>query len=63
MPDVAIEVASTTDSWPYLKRKIARYIDDGAGYAIAINPETGQIFERGDAPAGLALDVRAIVEA
>jgi Uma2 family endonuclease len=60
MPDVAIEVKSYTDSWPKLQRKIDKYIEDGATYAIAIDPESGDTYERGQCPDGLSIDVAAI---
>jgi Uma2 family endonuclease len=63
MPDVVIEVASKTDAWATLKRKIDKYVADGAGYGIAIDPQTREVYERGTCPAGLSVDVAAIAEA
>ncbi len=63
VPDVVIEVASKSDSWTALVRKIDKYIADGARYAIAIDPATRTTYERGTCPAGLELDIDAIAEA
>lgn len=63
MPDIVIEVASPTDAWPAVKQKIEKYLRDGCAYAVAIDPETGEAFERGTPPAGLTLDFAAIVDA
>ncbi len=62
MPDVVIEVASKTDEWPLVTLKIDKYVADGAGYAIAIDPRTCEIYERGVCPANLLLDTRAIID-
>ena len=61
VPDVAIEVASPSDSWAALKRKIDRYVRDGATYAIAIDPESRDVYEGGKCPENLDLDIEAIV--
>ena len=63
VPDVAIEVKSPTDDWPALIAKIEEYRACGCGYAIAIDPDTGEVFERGVPPSGLHLDIDAIAEA
>ncbi len=63
MPDIVIEVASKTDAWPTVKRKIDKYLADGAGYAVALDPSTGEVYECGRPPAGFVLDARAIAEA
>ena len=63
MPDVAIEVASPSDRWLDVARKIDAFVADGAGYAIAIDPATCERYERGAPPADLALDVDAIIDA
>ncbi len=62
MPDVVIEVASKTDEWPLVTAKIDKYISDGAGYAIAIDPKTRAIYERGICPAALVLNTAAIID-
>jgi Uma2 family endonuclease len=63
MPDVVIEIAIKSDRWSRITAKIDKYAKDGAGYALAINPETGEIYERGTPPPGLALDIAAIIDA
>lgn len=63
MPDVAIEVASKTESWNRVTAKIDKYLSDGAGFALAIDPESGATYAAGEPPEGLALDVAAIVAA
>jgi Uma2 family endonuclease len=63
IPDVAVEIASPSDSWAALTRKIDKYLADGARYAIAIDPQSHEVYERGRRPDGLALDVAAIIAA
>jgi Uma2 family endonuclease len=63
MPDVVIEIASKTDSWPQVTAKIDAYIEGGARYALAIDPSNREVFWRGEAPADLALDTDAIIDA
>jgi Uma2 family endonuclease len=63
MPDVVIEVASKSDSWPAVTAKIDKFVADGSIYAIAINPRTRETYERGHCPDGLVLDIAAIVDA
>jgi len=60
MPDVAIEIASYTTDWPKLKKKIDRYVEHGAGYALAVDPRSHRTYERGQRPEGLALDLAAM---
>ncbi|MGH7728002.1 MAG: Uma2 family endonuclease [Vulcanimicrobiaceae bacterium] len=62
-PSVAIEVRSPSEPWAAACRKIDEYAAAGADYAIAIDPAAGITYERGNAPAGLALDVAAIADA
>jgi Uma2 family endonuclease len=62
-PEVAIEVASPSDRWSDVCGKIDAYIDNGARYAIAIDPESGKTYERGASPASLYLDTEAIANA
>jgi Uma2 family endonuclease len=62
-PDVAVEVASESDKWHEVKEKIERYMAAGARYAVAIDPQTGDIYELGVAPDRLRLDFRKIVDA
>lgn len=63
MPDVVIEVASPSDAWPLLKKKIDMYAQDGAGYALAIDPRTRATYISGSCPEGLVLDIDAIIDA
>ncbi len=62
-PDVCIEIASKPDSWKEVRQKIDRYVGYGALYAMAINPLTRDIYERGTAPAELELNTDAIIDA
>lgn len=62
-PDICIEIASKTDSWEKVRDKIDRYVAYGARYALAINPLTREIYERGSAVNGLELDTGAIIDA
>ncbi len=62
-PDVAIEVKSASDDFKETVAKIRFYFENGSGYAVAIDPETREVVERGSPPAGLVLDVGAIVDA
>jgi Uma2 family endonuclease len=63
MPDVVIEVASKSDTWADVTAKIDKYAADGAAFAVAIDPYTHAVYERGAAPAGLTLDYDAIIDA
>jgi Uma2 family endonuclease len=63
MPDVVLEVASKTDTWENVKAKIDKYAADGAPFAVAIDPETREVYERGNPPEGLSLNYDAIVDA
>jgi Uma2 family endonuclease len=63
MPDVVIEVASKTDAWSDVTAKIDKYAADGAAFAVAVNPQTREIYERGAAPADLTLEYDAIIDA
>jgi len=62
-PDIVIEIASDTDVWSDVVAKIEMYARSGARYALAIDPQRGATFAVGEAPAGLRLDVAAIVDA
>ena len=61
-PEVVIEVASTSDSWPQVCAKIDAYASAGAVYAVAIDPASRDVYARGNPPAGLELDLDAIVD-
>jgi Uma2 family endonuclease len=63
IPDVVIEVASKTDAWSDVTAKIDKYSIDGALYAVAIDPETRELYAHGEPPAGLTLDFDAIIDA
>jgi Uma2 family endonuclease len=62
-PDVAIEVRSISDNFRETIAKIDFYIENGTTYAVAIDPFTREIVERGEAPNGLVLDFNAIIDA
>jgi Uma2 family endonuclease len=62
-PDVAIEVKSDTDEFRDVIAKIESYIERGSSYAVAIDPTTREVVQRGFAPAGLVLDFDAIIDA
>jgi Uma2 family endonuclease len=63
MPDVVIEVAGKMDAWETLARKVDKHFADGARYALAIDPQTRDVYERGSCPADLTIDVAAIIDA
>jgi hypothetical protein len=63
MPDAVMEVASKTDAWATLTFKIDKYVADGARYGIAVDPQTREIYEAGSRPAGLTIDIAAIIDA
>ena len=62
-PDVVIEVASDTDLFGDVVRKVDRYIERGSLSAVAVDPRTRVVVERGVAPTDLALDFDAIIDA
>jgi Uma2 family endonuclease len=62
-PDVAIEVKSDTDDFIDTLDKVEMYRDRGSQYAVAIDPETREVQERGAPPPGLQLDFDAIIDA
>jgi Uma2 family endonuclease len=62
-PDVAIEVNSASDDFRDTIAKIGFYMKHGTVYAVAIDPFTREVVERGQAPEGLALDFDAIIDA
>jgi len=62
-PDVVIEVASASDLFPDVVKKIETYIERGTTYAVAIDPRTREVVEIGTAPAALELDSDAIIDA
>jgi Uma2 family endonuclease len=62
-PDVVIEVKSDADDFRDTVAKIEQFMERGSTYAVAIDPVSRTIVERGIAPAGLVLDFDAIVDA
>jgi Uma2 family endonuclease len=62
-PDVVIEVRSESDDFRDTVAKIEQYIERGSAYAVAIDPATRRVIELGAAPADLALDFDAIIDA
>jgi len=62
-PEVVIEVASASDLFPDVVKKIETYIERGTTYAVAIDPRTREVVEIGTAPAALELDSDAIIDA
>jgi Uma2 family endonuclease len=61
-PDVAVEVRSASDDFKDTVKKISFYFENGSRYAFAIDPETREVVKRGSSPAGLELDVAAIID-
>jgi Uma2 family endonuclease len=62
-PDVVIEVKSDTDEFRDVIAKIELSIERGSSYAVAIDPTTREVIQRGHAPSGLVLDFDAIIDA
>jgi Uma2 family endonuclease len=62
-PDVAIEVKSASDDFRDTVAKLDFYFGHGTRYAVAIDPETREIVERGSPPPALMLDFDAIIDA
>jgi Uma2 family endonuclease len=62
-PDVVIEVASNSDSFADVLAKIGRYVERGTRYAVAIDPRTREVVERGTPPPDLVIDFDAIIDA
>ena len=62
-PDIVIEVKSDTDIFRDTIAKIERFIKRGSAYAVAIDPTTREVVERGVAPENLVLDFDAIIDA
>ena len=62
-PDFAIEIDSRTDDFADTVAKVEMYRERGSRYAVAINPETRDVQERGTPPNGLVLDFDAIIDA
>ncbi len=62
-PDVGIEVKSHTDNFADTVAKVEMYRERGSKYAVAVNPDTRDVQERGTPPDGLVLDFDAIIDA
>lgn len=63
IPDVVIEIVSYYDSYAAQRRKTKRYVEQGARYAVVIDPEKRKVKEFGSRPDGLALDFDRIIDA
>jgi len=63
IPDVVVEIVSDYDSYAKQRQKTKRYVEQGAVYAVVINPKTRQVEEFGMRPDGLALDFDRIIDA
>ena len=62
-PDVAIEVNSASDDFRRTVAKADFYVKHGSAYAVAIDPATRNVVQRGAPPRGLKLNFDAIVDA
>lgn len=62
-PDVAIEVRSDTDTFARTVAKVDIFIARGSTYAVAIDPQTRAVIERGTPPPGLQLNFDEIIDA
>ncbi len=63
LPEVVIEIVSASDSYIAQRRKTQRYVEQGALYAVIIDPRTRTIEEFGTALDDLALDFDRIIDA
>jgi Uma2 family endonuclease len=62
-PDIVIEVRSDSDRFEHTVRKIERFVERGTAYAVAIDPVTREVVQRGTKPDDLELDFDAIIDA
>lgn len=62
-PDVVIEVRSKSDTFSETVNKLDAFVERGTTYAVAIDPFTREVVTRGTPPAGLTLDIDAIIDA
>jgi Uma2 family endonuclease len=62
-PDVAIEVRSDTDMFANTVAKVDIFVARGSTYAVAIDPQTREVIERGTPPSGLQLNFDDIIDA
>ena len=63
IPDVVVEIVSASDSYAAQRRKTKRYVEQGAVYAVVIDPRTRKVEAFGTAPDGLRLDFDRIIDA
>ncbi|MBV8298178.1 MAG: Uma2 family endonuclease [Candidatus Eremiobacteraeota bacterium] len=63
IPDVVVEIVSYYDSYAAQRRKTERYWQQGAVYAVVIDPESRRVEEFGTPPPGLQLDFDRIIDA
>ena len=63
VPDVVVEIVSDYDSYAQQRRKTLRYFEQGAVYAVVIDPKDRKVEEFGAPPEGLALDFERIIDA
>ncbi|MBV8367433.1 MAG: Uma2 family endonuclease [Candidatus Eremiobacteraeota bacterium] len=63
IPDVVVEIVSYYDSYAAQRRKTERYWQQGAVYAVVIDPESRRVEEFGNPPPGLQLDFDRIIDA
>jgi Uma2 family endonuclease len=63
IPDVVVEIVSYYDSYAQQRRKTERYVEQGAVYAVVIDPERRRIEEFGTRPEGLVFDFDRIIDA
>lgn len=62
VPDVCVEIASKTDRWSTIRRKVEEYRTDGARYAVALDPAPEKCTSS-DPPTGLRFDFDAVFDA
>jgi Uma2 family endonuclease len=62
-PDVVIEVKSGSDIFGETIAKIEMFVERGTNYAVAIDPSTREVVQRGTPPPELLLDFDAISDA
>ncbi|HEV3088382.1 MAG TPA: Uma2 family endonuclease [Candidatus Elarobacter sp.] len=63
IPDVVVEIVSYYDTYASQRRKTERYRQQGAVYAVVVDPETRRVEEFGSPPDGLVLDFDRIIDA
>jgi Uma2 family endonuclease len=63
VPDICVELVSKSDSPLRIRRKVERYQEYGARYAIMIDPDRRESWSCGEPPRDFALDLEAIYDA